>query len=639
VHRDVNVSPRSLVFVERSTDIAAPPVDSLVVVLDPAWTPAPGAPSQLWPVRPLFERVVEHHDLFTEALERLDAWASAAGAIDRFSAAGVTWWFHARGKLRWEVGELLLWRYVLEELMAEGPFRDVAVPPTRTALVAVARATAASGRGPLVTHRGSVPVSVRVAERYRALAVLMTRIRRRARLWLDPRSARRGSLLAERVKVLAAEPGAILGLVRGQSFHVIDDGSGPKRDDPYVGPVLQRIAAANRPVVRVGLGMDHRRNADWRSIRSETSLIPMSIVERLFKPSSSERRETARLAASIASLGDVPLLLGGMDLGPSITRLVAGEARWFTRQRLAMCSAERFMAHLGIRAVFTGWESARTSWLGAARRLGIPSVAVQHGVIYPNTPDYSRPALPALVKPDITCVFGTYERDLLIREGGYDPATVVVTGSPRANPDGATVGSSPGERDATRHSLGVADGDRLLVVSTARHTIGDEVQSMAMVGRLLHGSLPGVHVAFKLHPEEEERDHYQDLLVGLARAGGYPAPPVSVVRDIDVYQLLRSADAHLGQYSTVLTDAVLTGTPNMIAVGQAWSDPIGYVDADVAVPVRSVDEVRAFMAAPRSPTAEARRAFLEAHYRSGDAAARIADMLVGVAGSGSAGAS
>ncbi|MFI5254870.1 MAG: hypothetical protein ACHQ15_05380 [Candidatus Limnocylindrales bacterium] len=622
---------KDLVFIDRRSDIRTPAPNSLVVVLDPAWTPGPDDPPSLRPIRELFSRIVARHNLFDESLARLDAWAAASGAVDRFSAGGVTWWFHARGFLRLDVHEMLIWLHVLEELASDGPFKRIAIPAGHTALAEVVRARASSDGPRVVSHRGFVTPAVLASERLRSAATLLMRIRRRAKLTLDPRSIPRARRLARRIAAHAARQGAILGLVRGPSYHVIDDPSGTKRDDPYVGPVLRRLAATGRTVVRVGIGIDHRRDPDWDLIRDDDDLIPMSMVERQFPPTASERREATRLASAIATLQPVTLRVGEVDLGPAFTRRAAKQARWFRRQRLAMCSAERFVAHLGIAVVLTGWESARTSWLGAAHRLGVPSVAVQHGVIYPNTPDYCRPAHPALVKPDVTCVFGDYERDLLIREGGYAPPAVEATGSPRADPDRTIVDISPTERAELRRSLGVAEGDRMLVLSTARHTIGDAVHSMAMVGRLLDGPLPGVHIVFKIHPEEEERDQYEELLAGLARAGGYPATRMSRIRDIDLYRLLRSADAHLGQYSTVLTDAVLTGTPNMIAVGQAWSDPLGHVEAGVAVPVRSVDEVRAFMDAPQPPSPEARSAFLEAHYRSGDAVARIATTIERVA--------
>ena len=622
---------RSLVFVERRADIVTSHPKALLIVLDPAWTPAPGDPPEIRPVRDLFAGIVQRHNLFDESLALLDAWAVAAGAADRFSSGGVTWWFHARSFLRLDVHEMLVWHHVLEDLAAEGPFDRIAVPSRRRALLAVARATAAAGGIAVVTQREFVPLRVLVEDLARPVLDVLLKIRRHGRRIVDPRFARRAGQLSRRIDALASEPGSILALVRALSFHVIDDGAGSARDDPYVAPVLRRLDAG-RPVVRVAIGLDHRRIADWGAISGDEHLVPFSMVEHRFPPSASERREAAMVASGIAGLRRIPLLVGGVDLGPAFTKRVAGQARWFTRQRLAMGSAERFMVHLGVTVVFTGWESARTSWLGAASRSGIPSVAVQHGVIYHNTPDYCRPAHPALVKPDVTCVFGEYERELLIREGRYDPGAVVATGSPRSDPRKASTPMSPDERASTRRALGIADGDRVLVVSTARHAVGDEIHSMAMVGRLLDGPLPGVHVIFKLHPEEQVHDHYGELLAGLARAGGYAPPRVSMIRDIDVYRLLRIADAHLGQYSTVLTDAVLTGTPNMIAVGQAWADVIGYVDAGVATPVTSVDDVRAFMSDPRPATPEARDRFLEAHYRDGDAASRIADVISQVAG-------
>jgi hypothetical protein len=623
---------RSLVFVERRTDIVTPHPNALVVVLDPAWTPGPDDPPEIRPVRPLFARIVERANLFDESLALLDAWATSAGAVDRFSGGGVTWWFHARSFLRLDVHEMLVWRYVLDDLASEGPFERIAAPASRRVLLAVARASAAADGSAVVTQRAFVPLRVLLADRTRPLVDLLLRIRRRVRRVIDPRFGRRAGLLSRRIDALAAEPGAILALVRALSFHVIDDGAGPARDDPYVGPVRRRLVEAGRPVVRVAIGLDHRRMADWAEISGDPRLVPFSMVERRFPPTSAERQEAASVAAGIAGLHDTPLIVRGADLGPALTKRVAGQARWFARQRLAMGSAERFMAHLGISAMFTGWESARTSWLGAARRTGIPSVAIQHGVIYHNTPDYRRPSDPALVKPEVTCVFGDFERDLLIREGGYDSLAVATTGSPRSDAVRAMVALTPDERAEVRRGLGVADEDRMLVISTARHAVGDEIHSMAMAGRLLDGPLPGVHLVFKLHPEELEREHYRELLAGLARAGGFDPPPVSVVRDIDVYRLLRAADAHLGQYSTVLTDAVLTGTPNMIAVGQAWSDVIGYVDAGVAAPVRSVDDVRDFMMDPRPAAPAARDRFLESHYRAGDAASRIAAVIERAAG-------
>ena len=144
-----------------------------------------------------------------------------------------------------------------------------------------------------------------------------------------------------------------------------------------------------------------------------------------------------------------------------------------------------------------------------------------------------------------------------------------------------------------------------------------------MIEVCLGGPLPGVHVVFKQHPGERDEGPYRDLLDGLARAGGYAPPPISVVREIDLYRLLRAADAHLGLHSTVLTDAVMAGTDNLIARVEASGDLLGYVAAGVARPVTRVADLRAALDHPQPAHPAARQTFIEDHFRPGEASDRI----------------
>jgi hypothetical protein len=144
---------------------------------------------------------------------------------------------------------------------------------------------------------------------------------------------------------------------------------------------------------------------------------------------------------------------------------------------------------------------------------------------------------------------------------------------------------------------------------------------------MLGGPLPGIHVVFKKHPGELDDGPYQALLSGLARAGGYDAPPVTIVREVDLYRLLRAADAHLGLRSTVLTDAVVVGVPNLIATVQAHADILGYVEAGVARPVRNRGELLDALANPQPADAAARAAFLEHHFLPGEASEGIARVV------------
>src|SRR4029079_5162922 len=112
------------------------------------------------------------------------------------------------------------------------------------------------------------------------------------------------------------------------------------------------------------------------------------------------------------------------------------------------------------------------------------------------------------------------------------------------------------ERATVRRQLGVSEHDLMLVVSTMNVEFIRRSHLVHMREVLLGGPLPGVHVVIKQHPGEADEGPARALLTGLARARGYEPPAISVVKDIDLYRLLRAADAHLGQHSTVLTDAV-----------------------------------------------------------------------------------
>jgi len=240
---------------------------------------------------------------------------------------------------------------------------------------------------------------------------------------------------------------------------------------------------------------------------------------------------------------------------------------------------------------------------------------------------------PSLPLPARTYVFGAWERRLLVESSVYRADEVVVAGSPRL--DVAWAAGDPTEpaeadrarvRAGVRAELGVADADRLVVVSTTRTPLVRRFGLAPVVAAVLDRALPNVHLVFKLHPREVEDDLYPRLVQALGKGRGLPVPPVSVVKDIDLYRLLQASDGHLGLYSTVLTEAVLAGTRNFVAAIAQSADLLGYVEAGVARPVRNGgDLLDGLEAAPSSE--EQRRAFIEDHFRLGPASQRIADDL------------
>ncbi len=656
------MSRRTLHLVLGVDEAGPPDPDTDVVVLDSSWTPAPGDRADIAPIRPHLHAVLDRVDLFDGSLERLDAWAGAAGLADRLVANGVTWWFRIRMVVRWDLHERMLWRYVLGDLLSSGTYARIILPAERRALVDVARA-AGSAAAPIEVVEvaesddpdspepaAEAPLPDRRSEPTLSLTERITRKRRRLvrRLLRQPPPPSPRKLAAQRraevirgrmeqldarVRAFAARPGGVLAIASANFFQVLGDREHARFVDPHLALVLDRLEAEGTNVATAVLALDHRRDEDWARIEADPQTIPDAYIKARWGSPDDDTAAAGGIEERIAGLGAVPLDIDGLDLGPAMASIVAEQVRTFVPSQLRWTVlAEHLLRELRPSVVLVDHEGVRTLWLAAAKRLGIPVVAVQHGVIYANNPEFCHPVHPNLVRPDLTCVYGRYERDVLVNGGSYDPASVIVTGSSRADPDVQTMAGSPTERADVRRELGVREGDRMVVVSVAHNPVMGDVHSVCMVGRTLGGPLPGVHVVFKLHPQERTDPPYERVLRGLAGAGGYEAPAMTSLRDIDLYRLLRSADAHLGQYSTVNTDATVAGTPTLLAVGQAYADMLGYVPAGVATPVRDVDDVRAALQAGVSLDPEARRQFLEDHYELGDATGRIVTAIRTVAG-------
>ena len=627
-----------VVFLPGAAD-APPSADgTMFVVLDTAWSPAPADRPDLVPLRPAVARILEQRDLFDEALARLDAWADATGMADRMTIDGVSWWFRVRETMWHWLHERMLWRLAIGELLDGATPRGLVVPASEAALADVAdllagvaregataqRTTEAEARGEDVGEVRPDPAADRPTGRLQWWASWPGRRRRRIEL------ERRDRLLDERVRTLATERrGRLLILSHMGIRQQVGTAAGGRPVDPNLGGVIDRLRADGDDPVVIGLALDHRADADWPTILADDGLIPQSVVQRRWSTATPAADGTgSAMIAAVDAAPSVQLAIDGIDLAPGLL----AELRSFATTGLTIARrqeprVERLLAELRPGAIVLTHEGIRTPWLVAARRGGVPTFAVQHGVLYPTHPGYAHPRHPGLVLPSRTFVFGDYERRVLLDHGGYREDEVETTGSPRLDID-ATAGQGPEdlavERGAVRRELGVRDGDLMLVVSTVNLPFVRRFHVVQMLERMLGGPLPGVHVVFKKHPGELDDGPYEDLLDGLARAGGYTPPPMTIVREIDLYRLLRAADAHLGLRSTVLTDAAVVGVPNLIATVQAHADMLGYMDAGVARPVRNVSELLEALANPQPADPAARAAFLERHFLPGDASERIA---------------
>jgi hypothetical protein len=636
---------RRLVFLADASSLPAARADTTVVVLDPAWTPPPGGRADVVPIRTVFGRVTAEHDLFDSALELIDAWEAGNGIADRLLVDGVTYWFRMRETMwRW-VHERLLWRHALSELGVTPGSLTFEIPSSETALRDVASRL---GSVRIVDDGPSgSPVTAAPPRAERAAAPIPAMLRRAVRRMrpvrrTSPTTSPTSSPIADgpadvdvltpRLQAMIEDPRPrVVVLTTPTTYQRVAAAATPR--DPILASVVDSLERLGAAVTLVAIGLDDRRDEDRAILAADPRMLPMSMFRRRWGAATDPARADAArssLAAVLAELAECRFDLDGLDLTEAfIAELTRELLRIVDIDVPQRARIERFLEELRPQAIALAQEGIRLPWLMAAHDRGIPVFAVQHGILYEGHPGYPHRRHPAFRRPATTFVYGPYERDVLVRRGAYQPDEVSVVGSPRLDLDGSA-GSEAGsasDRDGPS-APGLGTPDRTVVISTVNVPFVRRAHLAPMLERILGGPLPHTHLVFKLHPGERDEGPYRALIEGLAAAGGYAAPPVTVVRDIDLLGLLRSADAHLGMHSTVLTDAVAAGTMNLIAMTDKHADILGYVPAGVAVPVRTRAELLAALDAPSRPDAATRRAFLERHLRPGPAGPRIATAIM-----------
>jgi hypothetical protein len=610
------------------------------VVTDEAWTMPSDGPDDVLAVRDLIVDALAGRDLLAESLALLDGWAAGTDVIEASTVDGLSAWYHRRLQLwRW-LHERLAWLAVLDRLLADGSVAGLVVPAAETTLAEMATLVAVA-RG--IEFRVSPPPSAAApvggsatARRPEADRRPVARLRRLpARL----RSAIRRARIDRRLRRLAAEPPRLLVLVSPGDRQVITTAAGPRERNPFLDPVIDALAGSALDPIVLELGGTSEGD-EWARLIAPggARTIPGELLATRFsRPADAAVTPRVEAAASRVAAISEPLLVGRVDLGPllraelvrGIRGALAGRLRDLPRMR-------RLLHRLHPAGILLVNEYGRPEWLVASRAAGIPSAAIQHGIIHRFHVGYRYPSRPPeLVLPTRTYVFGDYEARLLSEESAYRADEVVVVGSPRldlAALDERDAASRGAARAAVRAELGVAAGDRLVVVSTTAAAVLTRFGVMPALGRLFDHPLPRVHLVIKLHPAESDGDRYERLIRGIAAARGLPAPPMTVVKAIDLYRLLAAADAHLGSYSTVLTEATVLGTPNLLGAADAGGDLLDYVKAGVARPVGDgADLLRELDVAENaaSPAAEAARAaFVGEHFLPGTAAPRIRDDLI-----------
>jgi len=314
--------------------------------------------------------------------------------------------------------------------------------------------------------------------------------------------------------------------------------------------------------------------------------------------------------------------------GPDLAALLLLQAPWAVRsleEAGVVLDAAR-PAVVCLYAEDSGWGRAIEA---AAHARRIPSVGLQHGILYPSYFGYRHEADEAeCPRPHLTAVIGEAGRRFLVERGHYPPQSLVVTGSAKFD---ALLEAARGlDREALRAGLGVSPEAALVVVASRFWPIRPTHRALGPAfARLVTAfeALPGVRAVVKPHPAEPAEPYAAVLRArGAARTRLLPAAA-------ELRELLVAADALVTVESLAALEALLLGQP--VVVLEMPSNLRDMVDAGAALGVAAGADPRAALAAAlfdgptRQRLAAAREAYLadQAFGRDGRALERIVALV------------
>jgi len=454
-------------------------------------------------------------------------------------------------------------------LEAERPFEVEAVGLSAEEAVLLERTCTARG---LLFHGRSAPPRLRLAARTRLVSL-------RAR-WNGAKTFL-GALKAAAAgaPLLPASAGkkTVLFLSHAAFWR---HRKGPETDEPrayehYFDALIPEVAAhpgLHPVVVAVGPRAAFRRRGvrdrirEWLRLRPEAG--PYVAVNRY--TTWAVFRETLRAAALARDAWRVLRGSPGMreafshrgvafaDLaGPDLAGTLLLQLPWAVRSYEEMAAVLLGLrpAAVCLYAESSGWGRAA---LAACRAAAVPTVAVQHGILYPKYYSYRHaPDEADCPRPDKTAVFGETARRLLVEMGGFDPASLVVTGSPKFDDLVASAGRH--NRREIRARLGAEDGVSLVLVASRYRGIRPTHPALGPAFPALVRSLEtldGVLGVVKPHPAEPAGAYQADLRS--ARRVRVVAPGT------DLLELLHAADALVTVESLSAVEALVLGRPVLI---------------------------------------------------------------------------
>ncbi|MFX0204499.1 MAG: CDP-glycerol glycerophosphotransferase family protein [Candidatus Hodarchaeota archaeon] len=269
----------------------------------------------------------------------------------------------------------------------------------------------------------------------------------------------------------------------------------------------------------------------------------------------------------------------------------------------------------------------------AGKLRGVPTLAVQHGVMIPEFDGgsyiFDKDFKDQVILPNKMCVFGPYYQKLLVEESIFDQNQVIVTGAPRY--DILSVLPKFASRKEILSNLGVNTNHQIILWTTQCHgmSLEENITNFKTMGKVM-GEFQGITLVVKQHPNEGIQ--YSELIKNFLLAEDQ-SRIVVVPKTSNTYDLLIACDLLLTKSSTTALEAIALNKPLLILDLSGKESPIEFVQEGVAIPAydeENLKEAIKQLLSDDSALAAKRTKYIESrlHRIDGKATDRIVDSII-----------
>ena len=264
-----------------------------------------------------------------------------------------------------------------------------------------------------------------------------------------------------------------------------------------------------------------------------------------------------------------------------------------------------------------------------ASRAGIPTLGLQHGMIFDNHYDYMHRRVtvdPAnnpigFALPNVTCVWGPFWKEVLTESGHYPREAVAVTGNWRY--DHISEMMTMDVQEAKRQLGFPADRRIVLVLSAGLNTLDFIRLCLETISKR-----PDCSPMIKLHPGSDSPGPVRELLSKL----GFP---LSILIEGRLHESILSADLVISQISTAVGEAALLNRPVVLANLENLAGAEAYVESGICLYATDPDQLAVAVgkglddAQTLGQLAQARKEFVSRYFYKldGCASQRVAETL------------